>query len=117
MRMILNHEQSSLLLMPFKNVHPYYYCVACDSSHYGHTCSEACSINCTKGCRPDNGDCYGCVEGLFGPKCDETCGPGCVSGCDQITGHCTCRQGWQMDNCVGKQYYIVVIFSDCYTLK
>lgn len=59
---------------------------------------------------PDNGDCYDCLEGLFGRKCNETCGSGCVSGCDQITGHCTCKQGWEENKCVGKQYYFVFSF-------
>lgn len=48
---------------------------------------------------------------MFGSKCNETCGSGCVSGCDQITGHCTCKQGWENDTCVGKQSYNELVLS------
>lgn len=84
--------------------HQYFYYEACDSSHYGPTCSETCSFNCNNGCRPDNGDCLDCVKGMFGSKCNKTCSTGCVYGCDQFTGQCTCKQGSQNDSCVGKQY-------------
>lgn len=36
--------------------------------------------------------------------------PGVCLFCDQITGHCTCKQGWEENKCVGKQYYFVFSF-------
>ncbi|KAL5020522.1 hypothetical protein ScPMuIL_003414 [Solemya velum] len=101
-------------------------CVACDSTHYGQNCADACQCNMTRttDCSDVDGSCV-CMTGWSGDLCNDdvnecTATPTICDDNNAVCSNndggydCTCTQGWAKDSnnkCNDRGFVISYIFE------
>ncbi|KAH9488407.1 hypothetical protein Btru_062841 [Bulinus truncatus] len=63
--------------------------------------SYNCSCPSGKKLEADGITCTDCLEGYYGESCASrcTCNPATTYNCNKINGHCTCKSGYEGDDC------------------